>query len=99
MAKVLANYQSLTFITNLSKNLFQFIFQFILQNWTSEFEQTLLELRMAVLQINSTCLAVILDLFGHLLFQRMGGGWIVWHGCLLRTGVSPMNGVQTQNPK
>ncbi|XP_029409942.1 uncharacterized protein LOC115066968 [Nannospalax galili] len=35
-------------------NLFKSLSQYILQNWTSEFEQTLCELRTAVLQINST---------------------------------------------
>ena len=28
----------------------------MLQNWTAEFEQTLQELRIAIIQVNSTCL-------------------------------------------
>lgn len=32
------------------------MFHYLLQNWTIEFEQTLRELRIAVLQVNSTCL-------------------------------------------
>lgn len=43
-------YENFTRAANLSKSLLQFI----LQNWTYEFEQTLHELRVAIVQINST---------------------------------------------
>ncbi|XP_035297365.1 uncharacterized protein LOC118238466 [Cricetulus griseus] len=45
-------YENFTKAANLSKSLSQFM----LQNWTSDFEQTLRELRAAIIQINSTCL-------------------------------------------
>lgn len=43
-------YENFTRAANLSKALSQHL----LQNWTFEFEQTLRELRMAILQVNST---------------------------------------------
>lgn len=43
-------YENFTRAANLSKSLSQFI----LQNWTAEFEQTLRELRTAIIQVNST---------------------------------------------
>lgn len=43
-------YEKFIKATNLLKNLSQYL----LQNWTAEFEQTLRELRTAVIQINST---------------------------------------------
>lgn len=45
-------YENFTKAANLSRHLSQLL----LQNWTSEFEQTLRELRMAIIQVNSTCL-------------------------------------------
>lgn len=44
--------RNFTKAANMSKSLSQFLFQ----NWTGEFEQTLHELRAAIVQINSTCL-------------------------------------------
>ena len=43
-------YEKFTRTANLSKSLFQYM----LQNWTAEFEQTLRELRLAIIQVNST---------------------------------------------
>ena len=43
-------FENFTRAANLSKALFHYL----LQNWTIEFEQTLRELRIAVLQVNST---------------------------------------------
>ena len=93
-------YEKFTRAANLSKSLSQFM----LQNWTSEFEQTLRELRTAVLQINSTRLDLSFTrglsswvssyfLLGCFLLQGMGGGENVWHGCLLRAGVTVMVGL------
>lgn len=60
-------YEQFTKAANLSRALSQFI----LQNWTAEFEQTLRELRTAIIQINSTRLDLSfhnLDFFSLLLF-------------------------------
>ena len=43
-------YEKFTRAANLSKSLSQYM----LQNWTTEFEQTLWELRLAIIQVNST---------------------------------------------
>ena len=43
-------YEKFTRAANLSKSLSQYM----LQNWTAEFEQTLRELRLAIIQVNST---------------------------------------------
>ena len=43
-------YEKFTRAANLSKSLSQYM----LQNWTAEFEQTLRELRIAIIQVNST---------------------------------------------
>ena len=43
-------YENFTRAANLSKSLSQYL----LQNWTAEFEMTLQELRFAILQVNST---------------------------------------------
>ena len=62
--------------TNLSKALFHYL----LQNWTIEFEQTLWELRIAVLQVNSTRLDLSLmegpGFRQHSPTSRNGWGWI-----------------------
>jgi hypothetical protein len=49
-------FESFTRAANLSKNLSCYM----LQNWTMQFEQTLRELRVAILQVNSTCLNLLL---------------------------------------
>ena len=49
-------FENSTRAANLSKTLSRYM----LQNWTMEFEQTLRELRVAILQVNSTCLDPLL---------------------------------------
>lgn len=42
---------------------------------------------------------VFVDFFSCLIFQRMGGGGIVWSSPMLRNSVYSLAGLQAQNPK
>ena len=69
-------FENFTRAANLSKALSCYL----LQNWTIEFEQTLRELRIAVLQVNSTRLDLSLTegpgFWQHSPTSRNGWGWI-----------------------
>lgn len=82
-------YENFTRAANLSKDLSSFI----LQNWIAEFEQTLRELRMAIIQVNSTRLDLSLTEEG------VGGGGYIWSGSLLRAGAAPLAVMQNQGPE
>ena len=69
-------FENFTRAANLSKALSCYL----LQNWTIEFEQTLWELRIAILQVNSTRLDLSLTegpgFLQHSPTSRNGWGWI-----------------------
>jgi hypothetical protein len=93
----LVQFENFTRAVDLSKALSCYF----LQNWTIEFEQTLRELRITILEVISTCLDLsltegffYLDFFSILLLQGMGGGGFVWSGCVRCSTAPTMDDLQ-----
>lgn len=88
-------YENFTKAANLSKSRSQFM----LQNWTSESEQTLRELRTAIIQVNSTRLDLSLTeglsswIASAVSYLKNGWGGVIWRSHFLRTVVASLAGL------